>query len=66
MLEIIPEILSQAVSCNFKLKYWRETETCLFDLNLERQLSGSRHSLSAWQLPVCALSGLLNPIDDCQ
>jgi len=26
-------------------------ETCLFDLNLEWQLSGSRHSFSAWQLP---------------
>jgi len=30
-------------------------ETCLFDLNLERQLSGSRHSFSIWQLPVYAL-----------
>ena len=38
-------------------------ETCLFDLNMERLVSGSRHSFSAWQLPVSALCCQFKSLD---
>ena len=56
----VPE-LSPLVSGHSEFELQRlecadSVETCLFDLNLERQLSGSRDSFSVRQLLECALS----------